>query len=245
VREPIDPRATLFQPDAMAEAEIDGRPRSASGCDGGALPRPAARPLGPGDRIQRIRQRARHRSLGRRLLAIATGAAAVVAMRAIQPPGGYGPGTPVPVALRDLVPGELVTGTDVGYEARPAGLVPAEVAGDPVGRTVRSPVLAGEVLVEPRLGPGRGLGLDPGEVAVAVPRPLAVPPLAAGDLVQLVAVTAGGPTGASASLLDPLARVIDAGDESITLAVPAEAAPAVIEHQAAGTIEVVLTPWTG
>jgi hypothetical protein len=42
-----------------------------------------------------------------------------------------------------------------------------------------------------------------------------------------------------------LARVIDAGDESITLAVPAEAAPAVIEHQAAGTIEVVLTPWTG
>jgi hypothetical protein len=132
---------------------------------------------------------------------------------------------------------------DVRFESYPSDLAPASVAGDPQGKTVVASVFAGEVLVEPRLGPVGGLGLAPDERAVAVARPLAVPPLVTGQRVELVAVVAGGPAGAIAHRLDAAGRVLAVDPDSITIAVPAEAAPLIVEYQAAGSIELVGTPW--
>ena len=180
-------------------------------------------------------------------MAIGVGLAVVFGARAMRPvpEPATGSSTPVPVATRDLNPGDVVAAGDVRFERHPIELIPESVASDPLGRTVVASMFIGEVVVDPRLGSTGGLGLAPDERAVAVVRPLAVPPLAAGQLVELVAVVASGPAGAAASRLDAVGRVVAVDAESITVAVPAEVAPLIIEYQAAGSIEIVGTPWIG
>lgn len=103
--------------------------------------------------------------------------------------------------------GDLDTGRVIGVDdvravklpqaAIPSGATTASVD-QLVGATVNRPIYAGEVVVDGRLGPA-GLGpvaarIPAGFRAVAVPTGSAVPPLAPGDRVDLLAV--GDPYGA-------------------------------------------------
>ncbi|HKE72533.1 MAG TPA: SAF domain-containing protein [Acidimicrobiales bacterium] len=117
----------------------------------------------------------------------------------------WGATRPVVVATRDLAPGDRVTPGAVTTRDLPATLVPdAALAASPRAAVVRQPILAGEPIVPTRLTPqgltGVAALVPEGRRAVAIPRgPAGLPPLAVGDDVDVVAVSASM-TGA-----DPLA----------------------------------------
>jgi hypothetical protein len=187
------------------------------------------------------------RRLAGRLLALGIAAAAALGARVLAPGTGTR-GTAAgdtPVASRDLSPGDVVTAADIDLVPVLDGLVPPGVAASPVGHVVTAPIYAGETVLDARLGPAGRLGLRPGERAVAIPRPLAAPPLDVGAVVELVAVGIGANGETKTATIEPLARVAAVDGETITLAVPAEVASLVVERQAAGSVEVVLTPWSG
>jgi Flp pilus assembly protein CpaB len=131
---------------------------------------------------------------------------------------------------------------------------------------VRHPVLAGEPLVAARLAPdgltGAAALVPPGWRAVAVPLgPAGAPPLAVGDLVDVLAVmpTAGlpglgsdgagagpdgtGPDGAAqepAFVLVERAAVVDVTDDAVTVAVPEGDAPRVAWALSNGAVVLAL-----
>lgn len=94
------------------------------------------------------------------------------------------------------------------------------------------------------VGPGgrSGDGLGPDERAVAIAPPLAVPPLAPGDRVEVVAVgldAAGQPR--ATAIGDPV-RITAVDDTAIVLAVPSSMVGPILAAQAAGPIETVRLP---
>jgi Flp pilus assembly protein CpaB len=147
----------------------------------------------------------------------------------------WGRTRPVVVATRDLAPGDVVGADATEVRDLPeAVLGDAPVADAPQGAIVRHPILAGEPVVAARLAPhgltGAAALLPSGHRAVAVPvGPAGAPPVALGDLVDVLAVlppgvSGGDPGGDSGG--DPAVRlvdravVVDVGPDAVTVAVP-------------------------
>jgi hypothetical protein len=113
----------------------------------------------------------------------------------------WGATRPVVVAVDELWPGDVVGASSVEVRTLPEGMIPAApLADDPVGATVRQPILAGEPVVAARLAPhgltGTAALVPAGHRAVAVPvGPTAAPPLGVGDLVDVVTVVPLGGSG--------------------------------------------------
>jgi Flp pilus assembly protein CpaB len=152
----------------------------------------------------------------------------------------WGRAREVAVATRDLAPGDVIDASTVEVRRLPeAAVSEGALAEPPTGSVVRQPVVAGEPVVAERLAP-QGLtgvaALVPADHrAVAVPiGPLAAPPLAIGDLVDVLAVVPlaaeqqpdQSGDGPSFPLVEA-AAVVDVGEQSITIAVPEPDAPRV------------------
>jgi Flp pilus assembly protein CpaB len=126
----------------------------------------------------------------------------------------------------------------------------------PVGAVVRHPILAGEPVAPARLAPdgltGAAALVPAGERALAVPvGPAGVPPVAVGDLVDVVTVMPGDATapaeGASgdgsgdpAFTLVERAAVVDVAEQAVTIAVPDRDAPRVAWAVANGAVVLAL-----
>ena len=175
----------------------------------------------------------------------------------------WGATRPVIVATRDLAPGDVVDAGAVETRDLPEGLVTdADLAGRPHGAVVRQPILAGEPVMAARLAPhgltGTAALVAPGERALAVPLgPAGAPPLAIGDLVDVLtvlpaSVPAGGNSdrgsgddhdpgdGAPAFALVERAAVVDVADGAITVAVPEADASRVAWALANGSVVLAL-----
>jgi Flp pilus assembly protein CpaB len=165
----------------------------------------------------------------------------------------WGRARPVAVATRDLAPGDLVDGSAVEVRQLPeAAVTPGALAEPPSGSVVRQPVAAGEPLVPERLAPlgltGVAALVPAGHRAVAIPiGPMATPPLAVGDLVDVLAVVPAPleerplPPGNEPSFpLVEAAVVVHVGEDSIAVAVPEADAPRVAWVLTNGSVVLVL-----
>lgn len=170
----------------------------------------------------------------------------------------WGRARPVAVATRDLAPGDVIDGSTIDVRRLPeAAVSPGALAEPPTGSVVRQPVLTGEALVAERLAPqgltGVAALVPAGHRAVAVPLgPMAAPPLAVGDLVDVLAVVAvaseeppdglGGRRAAEPSFpLVEAAVVVDVGEQSISVAVPEPDAPRVAWALTNGSVVLALS----
>jgi Flp pilus assembly protein CpaB len=170
----------------------------------------------------------------------------------------WGRTRPVAVANRDLAPGDVIDGSTVEVRRLPEATVGSgALAEPPTGSVVRQPVLAGEALVAERLAPqgltGVAALVPAGHRAVAVPLgPVAAPPLAVGDLVDVLAVvavaseeppdgTAGRRAAEPSFPLVEAAVVVDVGDQSISVAVPEADAPRVAWVLTNGSVVLALS----
>jgi Flp pilus assembly protein CpaB len=165
----------------------------------------------------------------------------------------WGRARPVAVAIRDLAPGDVIDASTVEVRHLPDAVLSAgALAEPPSGSVVRQPVVAGEPLVAERLAPqgltGVAALVPAGQRAVAVPiGPLAAPPLAIGDLVDVLAVVpvpAEEPPrrpgdGPSFPLIEG-AAVVDVGEQSIAVAVPEADAPRVAWALTNGSVVLAL-----
>lgn len=151
------------------------------------------------------------------------------------------------VAVGPMVPGDVVQIEDVEFRSVPVALLPdSPLVHDPVGLVVVTPLVAGDIFVEARLGPtgitGPAALLASGERAVTLPRDAGTPPVRVGDRVDLVATA---PTGASpfggTEVLASGALVIDESEESVTVALPASRAPTVASASVQGLLAVLLS----
>jgi Flp pilus assembly protein CpaB len=162
----------------------------------------------------------------------------------------WGTTATVAVATRDLAPGTTVGGGDVELRELPVAAVPGAAidgaAGDPpLGRVVVAPVYTGEPVDERRLAPGGLSGvaalLPPGTRAVAVPGdPATVPPLTAGDAVDVLVAVAGPDGPLRPSVVAARAPVVDVGEQAVTIAVPESQVPAVATAAASGLVALAL-----
>jgi Flp pilus assembly protein CpaB len=147
-------------------------------------------------RAQRVRRVVRRQVLARRrLLAALCSAGAVAAgLHAVAAPP---PATvAVLTAAHDLPAGTVLHADDLGSVAFAAGSVPDGLAGDAVGRTLASPVRAGEPITDVRLV-GAGLADAHPELTampIRLPDPGGVALLDPGDRIDLLATDpqAGG-----------------------------------------------------
>jgi Flp pilus assembly protein CpaB len=161
----------------------------------------------------------------------------------------WGRSRPVIVATRDLAPGEVVDAAAVEWRDLPEGVVTgAALADAPDGAVVRQPILAGEPVVAERLAPhgltGVAALVPPGERAVAVPLgPSGAPPLAVGDLVDVVTVLPAGLDAGDEEPAFPLverATVVDVSEQATTVAVPEADAPRVAWALSNGAVVLAL-----
>ena len=153
------------------------------------------------------------------------------------------------VARHDLEPGKPIDHGDVELRALPAALVPASALSElPDRASVRSLVLADEVLVAERLAPSglRGVPalLPAGTRAVAVPIEAGTaPPLAVGDRVDVLVTvpTEAAGTGPPGFVVAAGVVVVAVGEQAATLAVERDDAPrlAVALGQGAVTLALV------
>lgn len=175
----------------------------------------------------------------------------------------WGETRPVAVAQRDLEPGEVVDAAAVELRDLPRAVIShGTLDVEPVGSVVRYPVLAGEPLVGDRLAPQGVSGLAalvPNDArAVSIPiGPLGMPPVQVGDVVDVLVVLppAGDIAGhgdheqherqlASADPAFPLvsgARVIDVGEQAVTIIVSSPDAPRLAYASANGVVVLALT----
>lgn len=171
----------------------------------------------------------------------------------------------VPVAARAVDAGEVLAAGDVSLRRLPAAAVPdAAVARAPTGRPTLVALAPGEVLLADKLAPDgvRGIAalVPPGMRALAVPVPAGGMALERGHYVDVLATfdtepadtapTAGDGAGVEASEATaptfPVATgalVIDAGEESVTIAVSPDEAPRVAFALARGTVTLALTSY--
>ena len=119
----------------------------------------------------------------------------------------------VVVATSDLSPGDVIAEDSVTVEQVPARFVPgAALDALPSGRRVNASLAAGEMVLSTRLAPaglGRtGAALPDGSRAVTIGLGEAAAPVRAGDVVDLLAVTVGGDTGAVPDLYEDTGPVV-------------------------------------
>lgn len=182
------------------------------------------------------------------LVAVATGVTVASLVRSAEGARrAWGASRPVAVATHDLAVGEVLGAGAAEVHDLPVAAVADRALGRaPVGATVRHPVAAGEALVAERLAPlgltGAAALVPPGSRALAVPLgPAGAPPLAVGDLVDVLAVSppeAGG--GPAASAVVGAVPVVATGDESASVAVPRDDVPAVAHALAQGAVVLAL-----
>lgn len=151
------------------------------------------------------------------------------------------------VAVGPMAPGEVVEERDVEFRSVPVALLPdSPLVHDPVGQVVVTPLVAGDIFVEARLGPtgitGPAALLGIGERAVTLPRDAGTPPVRVGDRVDLVATAPAGaaPFGGT-EVLASGALVIDESEESVTVALAASRAPTVASASVQGLLAVLLS----
>ncbi len=180
-------------------------------------------------------------------LALAAGAVVSTALEAARADGRrYGPPTPVVVARRDLPPGTAVGPGAVALTTWPGALVPADALSElPPGRTVTQLVLAGEPLVERRLGDAR---LARGTRALAVPTGPGRLPVQPGERVDVLATfdPLVRPRGTPATTtVTRAATVLAVRPDAITVAVPEAEAPEVAFALSQASITLALAPPPG
>jgi Flp pilus assembly protein CpaB len=156
----------------------------------------------------------------------------------------HAPATTVPtvVAQADIAAGDVVGAGDVAVVAWPADSRPPPATADPaaiVGRRAASAIISGEPLTPQRVtGPSSLATAGAGAVALALP----VDPLSASGLVRpgdRVDVVGGG-SGTPRTLVTG-APVLTVNQEVGTvIAVPTQAAPAVVAAVAADAVALVL-----
>ena len=151
------------------------------------------------------------------------------------------------VAVRAVDIGAAVTDADVEVRRVPAAFLPAGVLSRlPRDRVAVSPLFAGQPVVRQQLSPDglRGVAalLPPGTSAVGVPTGGVAPPVRLGDTVDVLATFEG-----DASSEEPTfpvatgARVVDVGEDVITVAVLPEEARRVAFAVAHGVVSVAVT----
>lgn len=183
-------------------------------------PRPAPGPVPPIVRLRlRLRRRGRRRA-ALLVLALLSGGLAGA---------GWAGAGPLAVAL---APARALTGTEL-----PAREAPTETAGEPRPGDDPGPTPAARIPSSPAAD---RLGLRPGERAVALAAPAALPPIEPGDEVELVAVAVDELGDVVAEPLATAGRVVAVGDGAVTVALPAADAVTALRHQAEGPIEILL-----
>ena len=159
----------------------------------------------------------------------------------------WGRARPVAVAARDLAAGDVVDGSAAEVRRLPeAAVSPQTLEEVPAGSVVRQPIVAGEPLVAARLAPqgltGVAALVPAGHRAVAVPvGPVAAPPLAVGDLVDVLAVVPAASEGEPSYPLVEGAVVVDVGEQSTSVAVPENDAPRVAWALTNGAVVLALS----
>ena len=162
----------------------------------------------------------------------------------------YGSTRVVLVATRDVAAGEVLHADDAEAREVPAGFVPSGAVGaDALGSRVAGAIHAGEVVHRRRLAPG-GISamaalLPTGTRGVAIPGCAAGLPLAAGDVVDVLATVAE--VGATDELpptvvVSAAATVLDVGEAAVSIAVPEADAGRVAYAVATGLVTLVLVP---
>lgn len=152
------------------------------------------------------------------------------------------------VATHDLAPGDRIDRGDVTLVDRPTAMLPGRVLRRlPDRAIVRSTILAGEVVVAPRLTTGSlsavAARLPPGTRAIAIPIELgSAPPLDTGDLVDVLValppeLAAGRPPGFAVAT-DALVVALD--DSAVTIAVPRATAPRIAVALGQGAVTLAL-----
>lgn len=149
--------------------------------------------------IRRVLQRPVVRRTIVVLVALGTAAAVAGVLRSTQQArAAWGDARPVVVAVRALEPGDVLDAAAVEVRDLPTVAVSAEaLASPPAHATVREPIAAGEPVVPGRLAPtgvtGTAALVPDGHRAVGIPvGQLATPPLAPGDVVDVVLLSSQG-----------------------------------------------------
>lgn len=151
----------------------------------------------------------------------------------------------VAVASADLVVGDEITDAGARLRPVPLSLLPSRPLTEiPVGAVVSAPISAGQILTE-LIVVGDREGLVPGQRAVTIPVPLAVPDLRVGDRVEVHAVRADGHGGAAVDVLVSSAVIANLPEGGVTLAVPAATVPRVWHALATGSVELARRPPEG
>ena len=144
----------------------------------------------------------------------------------------------VAVVVRDLAPGAVIGPGDVRGEQRPRQLLPHGTLDDEaaIGRVALAPLVAGDVVVEARLGADL---LPAGWRAIAIPPPGSGghPDVAVGDRVEILDV--GGLD--TMAIAEGIVVAVRAEDGMVTVGVAAEAGPRVAYAAVAGTAVLALT----
>jgi Flp pilus assembly protein CpaB len=178
-----------------------------------------------------------------------------------------GPSTSVVVATTDLAPGSLLDG-HVAIRSRPARLVPhGALTALPSGRVATAFIANGEPVLPARVSGTDAAGaaglVSPADRALTVPVGSVALPVRVGDRVDVLATPVPGsePTGSSVDggagtdrsggadgSGNPTARVVvrnalvvATGTDGVTVAVPAEQAPALAAAIARATVTLALT----
>ncbi len=212
-----------------------------------SLPRPDHRDLSPVARISIVishLDRRRVVATGMLLLLGFVAVRTTIAGRAAV--AGLGSTSPVAVAERDLPAGTALAAGDIRWEQWPRSLAPSGPDASILsGATVRSAISAGEPVLESRIVDDTNT-LRPDERAIAIPLPLAPPPLAAGQIIEMIGLTPGITLGDQV-LIERQSlgsgRVVAVDDVAITLAVRQGQVGRIIEIVAIGSVEVVITPF--
>jgi Flp pilus assembly protein CpaB len=211
---------------------------------------PVRRSFRPGLLLRR-RPRLRAALVGVAALGIGLSVATAV-RRAERAEAAWGATQAVVLVTDDLAAGDLVTDARTDRVERPAAvLAPGALATVPDGARVTSEVHAGEVLLERHLAPlgatALAARLPAGTRAVAIPaEPGTTPPLASGDLVDVLVALApeAAGTGPPGFTLTERALVIEVSEVAVTVAVPADDAPRVAVALAQGAVTLALAPPT-
>lgn len=164
----------------------------------------------------------------------------------------YGPRRMMTIASHDLDIGHIISADDVERRELPEALIPdgwegdaaveagGEPTGDPIGRTVVEPIVAGEVVLPRRVSGSRASGLSAVVAGtsrvVSIERSALMPAVRPGDRVD---VCAPG-VGSRAVVISRRALVVGVDEDSVTFAVTDAELPAVARAIIDGDVIVAL-----
>lgn len=155
----------------------------------------------------------------------------------------YGSLTSVPVVVRPVPAGDVLRPGDIAWRQVPRAFLPASApAKAPIGHAALVPLLVGEVIVDQRLAPtglrGGAALIPAGDRALAVPLAAGAPTVAPGDHVDVLATIEGSDPPTSVAARSAL--VVEVREQSATVAVTADEAPAVAFALARGAVTLAL-----